>query len=174
VTVPHPSRPVRLAAAAAVAGLALGGCSMFSPQTTTNVTYAPSDGVQGESGDLSVRNVFLVTEERGAQADLVGAVYNESGETAQVQVLVREGGGDAAAQPLLQEDVEVDAEGSVSMGPQADEQLTVDGLDVVPGRTVEVTFIGAGGNVTLQAPVLDGSLPEYAELLGEDGGQGEG
>ena len=78
MTVPHPSRPVRLAAAAAIAGLALGGCSMFSPQTTTNVTYAPSDGVQGEVGPVAVRNLMVLTAEQGAEAELVGALFNSS------------------------------------------------------------------------------------------------
>jgi len=167
---------VRTAAAAAVAALALGGCSMFSPQTTTNVTYAPSDGVQGELGELAVRNVFVLTEEKGASAELVGALFNESGERVQVQVAVHEqveGDGDQAlGEPLLVESIDVDGNDSVSLGPEADEQVTIDSLDVVPGRTVSVTFVGGDGNLVLDAPVLDGSLPEYAELLGEEGGEG--
>ena len=174
MTVPHPSRPVRAAAVAAVAGLALGGCSMFSPQTTTNVTYAPSDGVQGTAGDLAVRNVFVLTEEQGSSAELVGAVFNASDEQMQVQVTVREQGegegGEAPGQPLLDQVVDVDGNDSVTMGPDEDEQVTIEQLDVIPGRVVSVTFLRGEGPITLEAPVLDGSLPEYAELLGEEGG----
>ncbi len=177
MTVPHPSRTVRVAAVAA-AGLALGGCSAFSPQTTTNVTYAPSDGVQGEVGDLAVRNLFVLTEEQGASAELVGAVFNESGEQVEVQMTVRaqpEEGEDAAAgEALLDESVQVDGDDSVSFGPGADEQITIKELDVVPGRAVSVTFFAGDANLTLEAPVLDGSLPEYAELLGEQEGGSEG
>ena len=160
MTVPHPSRPVRLAAAAAIAGLALGGCSMFSPQTTTNVTYAPSDGVQGEVGPVAVRNLMVLTAEQGAEAELVGALFNSSQDDVSVVIDVESG---AASQTIDLEPGE-----SLSIGPEADEQVTIETLDVVPGRTVEVTMIGGESNLNLQAPVLDGSLPEYASLIGED------
>lgn len=169
MTVPHPFRSLRVAAVAVVAALALGGCSMFSPQTTTNVTYAPSDGVQGAVGDLAVRNVFVLTEEQGASAELVGAIFNSSDQQVQVQVTVRQQG-EAAGETLVDDRVTVDGNDSVSLGPDADEQVTIEELDVVPGRVVQVSFVGDAGEITLDAPVLDGSLPEYAELLGQQGG----
>ena len=43
-------------------------------------------------------------------------------------------------------------------------------LGIVPGRFAEVSFLGAGGELVLQVPVLDGTLAEYAELLGDDEG----
>ncbi len=161
MTVPHPSRPARLAALAAVVGLALGGCSAFSPQTTSNVTYAPSDGVQGEVGGIAVRNLFVLTAEQGAEAELVGALVNSSGEDVSLVVDVEDGAASAT--------VEVPAGRSVSLGPQADEEVAMASLDIVPGRTAEVTFTGGGGELELSAPVLDGTLPEYAELLSDQG-----
>lgn len=161
MTVPHPSRPVRLAALAAVAGLALGGCSAFSPQTTTNVTYAPSDGVQGEVGGVGVRNLFVLTAEQGAEAELVGSLFNSSDEDVSLVIDVENGAGSAT--------IDVPAGGSVDLGPQADEEVAMESLDIVVGRTAEVTFVGGGGNLNLSAPVLDGTLPEYAELLSDEG-----
>lgn len=161
MTVPHLPRTVRLAALAAVAGLVLGGCSAFSPQTTSNVTYAPSDGVQGEVGDIAVRNLFVLTAEQGAAAELVGSLFNSSGEDVSLVIDVENGAGS--------ETVEVPAGQSVTLGPQADAEVAMESLDILPGRTAEVTFVGSGGNLNLSAPVLDGTLPEYAELLSDEG-----
>jgi len=160
VTVPHPPRPVRLAALAAVAGLALGGCSAFSPQTTTNVTYAPSDGVQGEIGQVAVRNLLVLTAEEGASAELIGSLFNDSGEDVSVVIDVENG--------AANETIDLAAGESVMIGPEADEQVSMESLDITPGLTAEVTFVGADGNLNLAAPVLDGSLPEYAPLVSEE------
>ena len=171
MTVLHPSRPVRLAAAAAIAGLALGGCSMFSPQTTTNVTYAPSDGVQGDVGEVGVRNLMVLTAEQGAQAELVGALFNGSAESVSLEVVVREPSDDPAnpSDPLVSETIDLEPNESISIGPEADEQVTVERLDIVPRRVAEVSLIGAGGNLTLRVPVLDGTLREYADLVDQEG-----
>jgi hypothetical protein len=173
VTVLRPSRrPAgpRLAAAA-LAVCALSGCSLMSPQTTQNVTYAPSDGVQGELGEVKVRNVMVLTAEQGAPAEVVGSLFNGSGDDVEVEVVVREPSDDPAApnDPLTTSTLQLDGNQSLSIGPQADEQVEIDGLDVVIGTFAEITFIGGGGSLVLQAPVLDGTLPEYAELLEDEG-----
>lgn len=173
MTVLRPSRrPAgpRLAAAA-LAVCALSGCSVLSPQTTQNVTYAPSDGVQGDLGQVKVRNVMLLTAEQGAPAEVVGSVFNGSGDDVELEVVVREPAEDPAApnEPVATQTLELPGNQSLTIGPEADETIEIDELGIVPGRFAEVTFIGGGDNLVLQVPVLDGTLAEYAELLGEEG-----
>lgn len=164
MTVPHLSRTARLAAVAAVAGLALGGCSAFSPQTTQNITYAPSDGVQGEVGPVLVRNAIVLTAEEGAPGSLVTALFNTSDQPVQLIVDVQDGAGTQT--------LDLAAGENLSLGPQAEEQVFVEGLDVMPGLTTEVTFIGGDSSLNLRVPVLDGTLPPYDELVADIGDRG--
>lgn len=164
MTVPHPFRPVRLAALAAVAGLALGGCSAFSPQTTTNVTYAPSDGVQGQVGDVLVRNAIVLTEEQGAPGSLVVALFNDSEDAVELVIDVQDGAANQTVDLAPGEDL--------FLGPQAEDQLYIEGFDVLPGLTTEVTFIGGDDALNLMVPVLDGTLPPYDELVADIGDEG--
>ena len=176
MTVLRPSRrPAgpRLAVAA-LAVCALSGCSLMSPQTTQNVTYAPSDGVQGEVGEVKVRNVLLLTREKGAPAEMVAALFNESGESVDLEVVVREATElDAPpTEPVATERLTLSAGENLSVGPEAEDAISIEDFDVLPGLTAEVAFLGAGGELVLQVPVLDGTLPEYAELI--DGEPEEG
>ncbi len=173
MTVLRPSRrPAGSRAAVAVLAVcALAGCSQLSPQTTQNVTYAPSDGVQGQVGEVKVRNVLVLTSEQGGPAELVGSLFNPTGEDVSLEVVVREPAGDdgAATEPLATETIELGGAEDVMIGPDADQQVSLEQLDVVPGRFAEVSFTGGGGELVLQVPVLDGTLPEYADLVPGEG-----
>lgn len=170
MTVLRPSRrPAGPRLAAAVLAVsALAGCSVLSPQTTQNVTYAPSDGVQGAVGEVEVRNVLLLTREEGAPAELVAALFNESDESTSVEVAVRETTEPDAppSEPVVTRTLQLGPGEELFIGPEADEAISIDQLDVLPGLTTEVTFGGGGADdLVLQVPVLDGTLAEYAQLL---------
>ena len=79
------SRRVHVAGVALLVGamaLPLGACSFTNPKTTA-VTYAASDGVNGEITDdatgtsIQLRNMLLVATEAQQPGLLIGAVNNE-------------------------------------------------------------------------------------------------
>ena len=54
---------------------------------------------------------------------------------------------------------------TVSFGADAEPLRIVD-LDTMPGATIEIHFqSGDGAGIKTQVPVLDGSLPYYADLV---------
>jgi hypothetical protein len=148
----------RLAASAVLAvGLVLGasGCSMLTYQATTE-HYDPSDGVSADVGDLDLRNILVVSED-GEDGNLVMTVVNTGDEDAELGVQVGEGGG----QTLI---VEVEAGATVSLGGD-EEPLLLEGIDTEPGSLVPIFFqYGSSEGIEKLVPVLDGRLPEYADL----------
>ena len=63
-------------AAIAVGALVLTACSAINP-ITTDVHYAPSDGVQvAITDDAKALNLLVVTTAKGAPAVLTGSIYN--------------------------------------------------------------------------------------------------
>jgi hypothetical protein len=146
----------RLAGAfATVAAVALiSGCSMFSEQTTT-LQYTPSDGVQGTIGDVDVRNVFVVAESEDSPGTMLGSFVNNGSDDVTVTVV----------SDSLSQDVDVPAGEVVMLGPDGDQTIEADRVGVVPGRHLRVSFSDGGASEELDVPVLDGSLPEYADLV---------
>ncbi len=156
----------RLAGAfATVAAVALiAGCSTFSAQTTT-LEYAPSDGVQGTLGDIDIRNVFVVAEAEDSPGTMIGSLVNRGSEDVTVTIV-----GDP-----LSKDVDVPAGEVVTLGPDGDETILATEVGVVPGRHLRVLFTGGGAEpLNLNVPVLDGSLPEYEDLVPTGGPQADG
>jgi hypothetical protein len=148
----------RLAASAVLAvGLVLGasGCSMLTYQATTE-HYDPSDGVSADVGDLDLRNILVVSED-GEDGNLVMTVVNTGEEDAELGVQVGEGGGETLI-------VEVEAGATVSLGGD-EEPLLLEGIDTEPGSLVPIFFqYGSAEGIEKLVPVLDGRLPEYADL----------
>ncbi|QMU96025.1 DNA modification methylase [Microbacterium esteraromaticum] len=150
--------PRLVAAIALGSALALGttGCTFITHQATTN-PYPASDGVPIDEtgGDVIARNVFIVTTEDGEIGSLVGAFINEGDKTTTVDI-------DVADEQLT---LRVPSAERVSLGAE-EMPLRIENLGVKPGATVEVLVIsGDGEAVPAQVPVLDGSLPQYADLV---------
>jgi len=146
---------VNASALTALSLLLVTGCAAFSEQTT-DLQYTPSDGAQGDVGALAVRNLFFVAADAEGAGSLVGVFLNAGDEDLDVTI-TSDNGVDAA--------FDVPAGSSISIGPDGDETVEVDPVDVVPGRTVPVTVNGGEASLELVTPVLDGSLPEYADLV---------
>lgn len=149
----------RLVASAAISALVLlgaTGCTFITPQST-KIEYAASDGVNvtGEYGPLDVRNAFIVANEDGSVGNLVAAIVNPTDEKATLTITVE------GIDPMA---VTVPAGGTVSLGAD-EEPLRIVDLDTKPGATIEVHFqSGDSTGVKTSVPVLDGSLPYYADL----------
>ncbi|WP_217181975.1 hypothetical protein [Streptomyces sp. AC495_CC817] len=151
------SRLVASAALSALVVLGATGCTFISPQAT-KIEYSPSDGVNvsDTDGPLEVRNAFVVANEDGSVGNFVAAIVNPTDDSATLTITV------AGIDPLT---ITVKGNDSVSLG--ADEApLRIDDLDHKPGSTVEIHFqSGDGSGTKTQVPVLDGTLPYYADLV---------
>ncbi|MEJ5913981.1 hypothetical protein [Pseudokineococcus sp. 1T1Z-3] len=178
----------RAAAAVATAGaLLLGSGCAVSPavnQFSTELEYAPSDGVQGffplseTTADgpgtrLDVRNLLLIGPQSDGPARLYGVFVNDSLE--EVTVSVEGPGG-------LRADVTVPPRSSVPLGEEQTEDLgsqaLPDGAEIVgtlladpvgsiPGELVPVRMAVEDSLLEIGVPLLNGSLPEYQTLVPE-------
>ncbi|MFF1530505.1 hypothetical protein [Cellulomonas sp. NPDC058312] len=146
------ARPVVIGAA--VLAAVLSGCSVTN-QITTEKPYAASDGVRATLGDLTAENLLLVAEAADGPAALQGAFTNRGDDALTVEV----------STTGSTERVRVAAGETVLLGGQDGEDVVLETPDA-PGATTEVTIAtGAGGTQTVQVPVLDGTLPEYTDLV---------
>ena len=149
--------PRLIAAVALSAAVALGttGCTFITNQSTT-IPYSPSDGVNVNEtgGDIIVRNAMVIATEDGSIGNLVGVFIYEGDKSGRINV-------DIAGTTLT---VRVPADDRVSLGADTD-PLPIENLGVKPGANVEALFVsGDGEAVPTAVPVLDGTLPEYADL----------
>ncbi|WP_084128881.1 hypothetical protein [Demequina sp. NBRC 110055] len=151
--------PARLAAAS-LAAVALAGCSYVNP-ITTHKNYSASDGTQLVVGDVSALNLIVLTEEVDAPATLIGTLINDSAEDVDLDISI-----DGQNTTNLT----VPAGESVKLGP-ADGDTEVSGVAVAaPGLIANVAFAADTVDVhAVEVPVMDGTLPEYADLVAEIG-----
>ena len=147
-------KPVRIAAATALVA-ALTGCSVTNP-IQTQVVYAASDGVRIVLGsNIEGENILVLTESAGSPGVLIGGLTNRGTEDTVVTIDVVGAG---------RHEVPVAASSSVRF--VGEDVLRFDAVDVAPGHTAPITLsTGTDGAKSLTVPVLDGTLPEYAEVL---------
>lgn len=154
------SRLVASAALSALVLLGATGCTFITPQST-EIQYSASDGINipDSDGPLQIRNAMIIANEDGSVGNLVAAIVND---TDQNEVLTIEAEGLA---PLT---VRVGAGDTLSLGADT-EPLRIEDLGVKPGATVEMYFqSGDATGATAEVPVLDGTLPYYADLVPTD------
>ncbi|BDZ55687.1 DNA modification methylase [Agromyces marinus] len=149
----------RLAASVALAlGIALGGsgCAMITYQATTEA-YDPSDGVSADVGALDVRNILVISED-GEEGNLILAVVNTGDDDATLEIEFVDSGDSY--------EIDVEAGQTISLGTEDEEPLLIEGLDAEVGGNVDVYLqSGSAEGVQVSVPVLDGGLPEYADLV---------
>ena len=147
-----------IVAAAIAAGVALGtsGCNLIQPQATTK-TYAASDGINVNVGDVALRNVVIISN-NGQTGNLVmGAVntgtpvalhveYKSAGKVADGHVVVP-----FSTQPTL-------------FGTAGNSKVILTGIGTEPGSLLEVAFTVGSKTTTSLVPVLNSDLPEYHGL----------
>ena len=151
------ARTIALAAASAAGTLLLAGCS---PSTTT-LDYDPSDGVgvtiQSVDGDeLRGINLMVVATAEGEPGNLLGALTNETQDDATFTLEHPDGS------PVS---LEVPAGGTVYLGTPTGETVQFDTVSAAPGSYVDATLSAAGAAEEFKLPILDGTLPEYADHL---------
>lgn len=144
---------------AAATALLVSGCSFTAPYTTQK-SYAPSDGVQVElSDEVRMENLMVLTATEGTPDFLVGVLANDSRSESVEVTLSDEKGAELWSGT-------VEPHSTVNLN---EEPVQID-VDAAPGSTMRVDVAATGTEpVSAQAPVLDGTLPEYATYLEEQG-----
>lgn len=149
------ARSHRLLRGAAVIGASLlaASCSAITP-IQTQVLYNAGDGVRVEvsTEEIRVENLMVLAAEEGAEGQVFGALVNDTGEEVVMSVTIGDGG--------IQ--VPVGAEGSVLLG--VDELVIIPATPAPPGAMAEALVEATGyGTVSVSVPVLDETLPQYAD-----------
>jgi hypothetical protein len=149
---------VRAGAAAAIAALVMLGVAACAPIASLK-HYDPSDGVSTTVGQVKVLNA-LVLSKSGANGNLLFAAYNPTDELIQLNVQYDDGTDRTTAHAALLPDT------TTNFGYGKKGQFLLSGLDVKPGSLAHIYFqYGDEEGSQLTVPVLDGSLPQYADLL---------
>ena len=139
----------------------LTGCT-FSAVQANQKFYDPSDGVGATVGDVDVRNALLISED-GETANFVVSFINSSSKSVTLNVSWEVGS------ERVDRRVSIDAGTSRSFG-NSSEPIEFEGIDTAPGDLFPVYFqYGSNEGEELLVPVLDGALPEYADLVPESG-----
>jgi hypothetical protein len=149
----RPARTVAVAVCAAAGVLLTAACS----PTTTTIQYSASDGARVPlTPQLRGLNLMVVAEEEGAQGNVLGALSNRTDEAV---TFTLEADGAAAV------DVPVPANGTVYLGTEGGTQVMLDSVGVIPGENLDATLSAGDAQQQFYLPVLDGTLPEYAEYV---------
>lgn len=133
--------PVLALIAALAAGTA--GCTVNSPMQTAE-TKVLADGVPANLDHAQVRNLALVSGEKGGDATVTGAVENTSGKELTFTVTVT-GGAKASAK--------IPAHATVSLSE--DKKVTLKKIDVAPGDMLDVELSDGSETTPVSVPVLD-------------------
>lgn len=143
------------AATAALAVVALAGCSYVNPITTQEY-YAASDGVHLNIDDIEAQNLILFSAGQGEPGALVGTLVNRGSDD--VELFVSFDGETVTS-------VSAPAGTAVALSP-------VDGIEVggvspvIPGQTTTVRVAtDYEGAFSTTIPVLDGTLPQYTAIV---------
>lgn len=151
----RPARTGVVAASAAAGVLLLAACA----PATTMLPYAPSDGVRvNVTDELRGLNLMVVSEGDGAPGNLLGALSNNTSEDV-VFTLAAEGAGTLS--------LPVAANDTVYLGTEDGVEALLEAVVVEPGADLEASLTAGNVSSDFFLPVLDGTLPEYAEYLPE-------
>lgn len=146
-----------IALAAALAAT-LAGCNFVTPQASLE-PYEPSDGVSASVGDVDVRNAMIISED-GISGNLVFHAINSG--SSDVELLVQY----EVAGTKTDITIDLPADTTTDVGYGGDGQVFMNGILEKPGGLLALYFqYGDKVGHQVEVPVLDGSLPEYTDLI---------
>lgn len=149
-------------AVALVAGVALGtaGCNLIQPQATTK-QYDASDGVGVNLGDLDLRNMMILTDNKGTTASLMMAAVNTTNDAITLHMSYVVNGERVTVRPIVIEPTEQPA----GFGGEGQPQIVLEQIDVAAGGILALTLqAGESDTTVVPIPVLNTDLPEYRGL----------
>ncbi|HWH25198.1 MAG TPA: DNA modification methylase [Pseudolysinimonas sp.] len=136
----------------------LAGCNFLVPQATQKA-YEPSDGVNVTVGDVDVRNALVISD-NGHTGNLVLHAVNAGSEDVELTVQYDVNG------TKTDVTLELPAKSATDVGYGSGKQELLKKIDAKPGTLLALYFqYGDTPGKQVQVPVLDGSLPQYRELV---------
>lgn len=158
-------RRAALLAAAASSTLLLSGCLVNSP-TTTQIRYAPADGVEIDGTSIDVRDLLVVSHGNGSPGVVLGSVVNQTSE--EVTVTVSAGGTTLSPEVTIGPNSHARLDGTAP-GEDDGERVSIPSLETPAGQSVEISLSTGTETVSANAPVL---LPahHYEQFADEAGG----
>ena len=156
-TAMNPVQRGKLAIAAAAIGvglLSVTGCGFVNAQQTTH-QYSASDGVKADLGKLQLRNMLIVASGENEPGRVIGAVFNQSSSDATLTISGANG---------AQTEIPVKANSETYLNDSADAAI-LSTAGVIPGGLTPITIRSGSDSATINVPVVDGTLPEYAKYL---------
>lgn len=136
------------------------GCGFFTP-TATLYQYDPGNGVGATIGSVEVREAIALINEDGHAVSLMITLVNNGSLPVQVKLQYKSGGAKE------DESVGVPANSVKQFGstPEQDQIIILNpGVDAGELMELYVQYGDEQGK-TLLVPVLDGTLPEYEDLV---------
>ncbi|PYG01109.1 hypothetical protein SAMN05216184_102270 [Georgenia satyanarayanai] len=132
----------------------VASCSVMTPIQTAEL-YNAGDGVRVEvTEELRAENLMVLSEEEGGEGQVFGSLVNDTEEDVVMSLTIGDGG--------IQ--VPVPATDHVVLG--VDEIVVVPSVPVPPGANAEGLVEASGhGTVSANVPVLDSTLPQYADYV---------
>jgi hypothetical protein len=152
-----PLRPAALTCLALGLTFGLSACSSTNAMTTVS-NDSVTDGVRFELGDVVVSNLMVVTAGQGRTGTVLGAVSNHG--TDDAEVTIGQGTGSDGTS------FTVGGGDTVLLGLEDGQQVDLDSVSAPPGGLLELSVVSdRAGATTVRVPVMDGTLPEYADLV---------
>ena len=148
----------RVAASVVLAiGVAIGtaGCNLIAPQETTRINQSTSFGVEGDVGQIHIRNAYIVAQ--GNQIRLIATFVNkgDSGQTLTIQP-------NSSADDT--QTLQVGTGEPTVIGPE--DYLQWNDFNISKGSLFPVFFTyGDATGVTLDVPVLTGDFEINSTLV---------
>jgi hypothetical protein len=152
----------RFAASALMGALLVfgtAGCAFVTPQATLMEVEA-SDGVNGQTGDVAVRNAIVISED-GTLGSLLVSFVNTGDSAVRVTVQYEDGeSGERVTQT-----VSVQGGGAITSFGASDRDDILLSNTTKPGSLFPIYFqAGDAEGEQMLVPVLNTSLPEYSGL----------
>lgn len=144
---------------ATTVALLTSACTFLTPQATLD-KYDPSDGTSVTVGDVMVQNAILLSAD-GETGSLLAVFVNRGSTPATVKLQYENASG-----AKVDENIRVNGNSTKTIGDGSGESLILENLDAPLGSLLDVYVqIGNETGDVFGVPVLDGSLPEYRNLL---------
>jgi hypothetical protein len=157
-------RRALLASSIAIAlGLGTSGCNFISPVASLDY-YAPSDGAQADIGQLKARNLISLQDADG-NSGFVGAFANSGSK--EITFAIKYEAGIGFGQTGYRE-FTVGAYEVLNFGYQDTEFLDLD-LGGKPGDVRTILVYTETDQASINVPVMDATLVEYADLVSKLG-----
>jgi hypothetical protein len=149
---------VRVALAASIAALVMLGVAACAPIASLK-PYDASDGVSTTVGQVKVLNALVLTK-AGKNGNLLFSAYNGTSDPIELNVQYDDHGDRTTVTATLKPETTTD------FGYGKKGQFLLEGLGVKAGSLAHIYFqYGNEEGSEIPVPVLDGSLPQYQNLL---------